>query len=78
MRKRQGPRLEVGGVDSLPGFKVRLEAPSAPEKASGHLAGGTLSHLLKGPRCRQTEGDRPTAAFHQRAAPDLEGTGRQT
>ena len=57
MRKRQGPRLEVGGDDSLLGFKVRLEAPSAPEKASGHLAGGTLSHLLKGPRCRQRETD---------------------
>lgn len=72
----------MGGDSSLPptllGFKVRLEAPSALEKASGHLAGGTLSRLLKGPRCRQREGDRPKAAFHQRAAPDVEGTGGWT
>lgn len=53
----QGPGLGVGGDSSLPpallGCKVRLEAQSAPKKASGHLVGGTVSALLEGPRCRQ-------------------------
>lgn len=54
----QGPGLGVGGDCSLLpillGFKVTLEAQSAPEKASGHLAGGTVSAPLpKGPRSGQ-------------------------
>lgn len=69
-RKRQGPWVE-GGRETAPCLppcwaSSQTGGPSALEKASRTLGGrNTQPRLLKGPRCRQREGDKPKAAFHQ-------------